>query len=81
MESADDKTAKILNKYYNTVQSDNIQKINNVKEIFLNLNIINHTNILIKKYHDLAMKSLKYIDVEGKDNFYELSNKLLDRIN
>tara|TARA_B100001093_G_scaffold305440_1_gene291319 strand:+ start:23484 stop:24452 length:969 start_codon:yes stop_codon:yes gene_type:complete len=81
LESADEKTAKRLNKYYNTVQSDSIQKINNVKEIFLNLNIINHTNILIKKYHDLAMKSLKHINVEGKDNFYELSNKLLDRIN
>ena len=81
IEIADDKTVKILNEYYSTLISDNIQKINNVKEIFLSLNIIDHTNILIKNYHDLAMENLKNINVKNKDNFYEFSNKLLDRIN
>ena len=81
LEVADGKTVKKLNKYYSTFLNDNIQKINNVKEIFLSLNIINHTNILIKKYHDLAMENLKHINVKDKDNFYEFSNKLLDRTN
>ena len=81
IEIADDKTVKILNEYYSTFKSDNIQKINNVKEIFLSLNIIDHTNILIKNYHDLAMENLKNLNVKNKDNFYEFSNKLLDRIN
>ena len=81
LEVADGKTVKKLNKYYSTFLNDNIQKINNVKEIFLSHNIIDHTNILIKKYHDLAMENLEHIDVKDKDNFYEFSNKLLDRIN
>ena len=82
LEIADDKTIKILKKYYSTSLSDsNQKKINNVKEIFLSLNIIDHTNILIKNYHDLAMEHLEHIDAKDKDNFYEFSNKLLDRIN
>ena len=82
LEIADDKTVKILKKYYSTSLSDsNQKKINNVKEIFLSLNIIDHTNILIKNYHDLAMEHLEHIDAKDKDNFYEFSNKLLDRIN
>ena len=36
---------------------------------------------LIEKYHDLAMEHLEHIDAKDKDNFYEFSNKLLDRIN
>ena len=81
LEIADEKTTKILKKHYSNFLSDNNEKINNVKEIFLSLNIIDHTNILIKKYHDLAMEHLEHIDVKDKDNFYEFSNKLLDRIN
>ena len=81
LEIADDKTIKILKKYYSTFLRDSSQKIKNIKEIFLSLNIIDHTNILIKKYHDLAMEHLEHIDAKDKDNFYEFSNKLLDRIN
>ena len=81
LEIADHKTIKTLKKYYSTILSDSTQKIKNVKEIFLSHNIIDHTNILIKKYHDLAMEHLEHIDAKDKDNFYEFSNKLLDRIN
>tara|TARA_Y100001933_G_scaffold123334_2_gene123081 strand:+ start:2767 stop:3735 length:969 start_codon:yes stop_codon:yes gene_type:complete len=81
LEIADKKTVKKLNKYYSSFLSDSSKKIHNVKEIFLRLNIIDHTNTLIKKYHDLAMQSLKHIDGKEKNFFYEFSSKLLDRIN
>ena len=81
LELADDKTAKILNKCYSTTLINNTKKINKVKEIFYDLSVVDHTNILISKYHALAIDSLKHIKADGKQIFNEFSNKLFDRIN
>ena len=78
---ADDKQKIILEKYFKTRIIDNEEKIKNIKEIFLDLKIPEYTNKLIQEYHDRAIKNLDCVDASNKKYFYELSKKLLDRIN
>jgi len=56
-------------------------KINAVKKIYDSLNIRQETELEINKYYQIALNSLKAINIDNKrkDSFYEFANNLMGR--
>tara|TARA_B100001758_G_C18366720_1_gene588910 strand:- start:8 stop:973 length:966 start_codon:yes stop_codon:yes gene_type:complete len=78
LEVANKDEKRKLESYYSS-DIDNINKIKNVKDIFLDLAIPIYTNDLISKYHIKAIEHLDKVESLNKEPLLNLAEQLLDR--
>ena len=78
IENADDQKRKELEEYYSS-NIDDIDKVKNVKDIFVDLDIPLYTDRLINQYHNKAQEHLDKVSSEKKEPLILLSEKLLNR--
>ncbi|MEE2699898.1 MAG: polyprenyl synthetase family protein [Bacteroidota bacterium] len=76
---ADDKQKEDLENHFIT-EDQSEQKVIDVKSIFTDLDIQNHTIDMMKAYYTKAMRHLDAIDSNKKEPLLDFSNKLMNRI-
>jgi len=79
LQLADESTKKKLQSYYNYDYKNDL-KVNEVSNIFKNLDIQKHTIDMMNAYYIKAMKHLDAIDSNSKEPLILFSNKLMDRL-
>jgi geranylgeranyl diphosphate synthase type II len=78
LQLANEKQKERLLKFFNS--NEDKEKVMNVKAIFTDLDIPNHTKDMMKAYYTKAMKHLDAIDSDNKAPLIAFSEKLIDRI-
>ena len=79
LELADEEQKANLIHYFSN-DSEIEQKVESVKKIFSNLEILSHTTTLMKNYHRKALSHLDAVNSNNKAPLYSFSELLLDRI-
>ena len=79
LELADEEQKANLIHYFSN-DSEIEHKVELVKNIYSNLEILSHTTTLMKSYHTKALSHLDEINSNNKDPLYSFSELLLDRI-
>ena len=79
LELADEEQKTNLIHYFSN-DSEIEHKVELVKNIYSNLEILSHTTTLMKSYHTKALSHLDEINSNNKDPLYSFSELLLDRI-
>ena len=78
LQLANEKQKERLLEFFNS--NEDKEKVMNVKAIFTDLDIPNHTKDMMKAYYTKAMKHLDAIDSDNKAPLIAFSEKLIDRI-
>ena len=78
MQIADQKNRDQLIYYY-SINNKSHNKVDVVKNIFMELSVKKHTIDMMKAYYTKAMKHLNAIDCKNKAPLISFSNKLMDR--
>lgn len=79
LEVANESQYKKLTELFSTNDASN-EKVEEVKAIFLDLDIPQLTTSLMQEYHEKAMQHLSAIESENKQPLFEFSSMLLDRV-